>query len=82
MSMARTILIVDDDDDLRESLKDQLALHDEFQVTTAELVGEEHYLFYNRLKFFHSAGSTTPTGRWILSERFRSTRILREHLDG
>ncbi|MBL8898940.1 MAG: hypothetical protein JNM84_14970 [Planctomycetes bacterium] len=53
---------------------------DEFQVTTAEKVGEEHYLFYNRLKFFHSAGSTTPTGRWILSERFRSTRILPEHI--
>ncbi len=35
MSMARTILIVDDDDDLRESLKDQLILHDEFQVMTA-----------------------------------------------
>jgi len=35
MSMARTILIVDDDEDLRESLRDQLALHDEFQVTTA-----------------------------------------------
>jgi DNA-binding NtrC family response regulator len=30
MSTARKILIVDDDEDLRESLKDQLALHDEF----------------------------------------------------
>lgn len=29
---ARTILIVDDDDDLRETLKDQLALYEEFQV--------------------------------------------------
>lgn len=34
MSAARKILIVDDDEDLRESLRDQLALHDEFQVTT------------------------------------------------
>lgn len=33
MSAARKILIVDDDEDLRESLRDQLALHDEFQVT-------------------------------------------------
>ncbi len=34
MSTARKILIVDDDEDLRESLRDQLALHDEFQVAT------------------------------------------------
>ncbi|HUC46937.1 MAG TPA: response regulator transcription factor, partial [Hyphomicrobiaceae bacterium] len=35
MSTARKILIVDDDEDLRESLKDQLALHDEFEVFAA-----------------------------------------------
>jgi DNA-binding response OmpR family regulator len=35
MSTARKILIVDDDEDLRDSLKDQLALHDEFEVLTA-----------------------------------------------
>ena len=35
MSTARKILIVDDDEELRESLKDQLALHDEFEVMTA-----------------------------------------------
>ena len=35
MSTARRILIVDDDEELRESLKDQLALHDEFEVLTA-----------------------------------------------
>lgn len=32
MSTARTILIVDDDDGLRESLTDQLALHEEFEI--------------------------------------------------
>ncbi len=36
MSTARKVLIVDDDEDLRESLRDQLALHDEFDVTVAE----------------------------------------------
>ena len=36
MSNARRILVVDDDDDLRESLKEQLALHDEFDVIAAE----------------------------------------------
>ena len=35
MSTARRILIVDDDEDLRETLKDQLVLHDEFEVLTA-----------------------------------------------
>jgi DNA-binding response OmpR family regulator len=40
MSNARRILVVDDDDDLRESLKEQLALHDEFDVTTAETAGK------------------------------------------
>jgi DNA-binding response OmpR family regulator len=35
MSTARKLLIVDDDEDLRESLNDQLALHDEFDVTIA-----------------------------------------------
>jgi hypothetical protein len=32
MSTARRVLIVDDDEDLRETLKDQLILHDEFEV--------------------------------------------------
>ncbi|MBU2580347.1 MAG: response regulator transcription factor [Alphaproteobacteria bacterium] len=36
MSNVRKILIVDDDADLRDSLRDQLALHDEFEVTVAE----------------------------------------------
>jgi DNA-binding response OmpR family regulator len=35
MSNARMILLVDDDDDLRDSLRDQLALYDEFTVQTA-----------------------------------------------
>ena len=35
MSATRKILIVEDDDGLRESLIDQLALHDDFQALTA-----------------------------------------------
>jgi DNA-binding response OmpR family regulator len=35
MSTARKILLVDDDEDLRTSLKDQLMLHDEFEVSVA-----------------------------------------------
>ncbi len=40
MSNARQILVVDDDDDLRSSLRDHLALYDEFQVSTAATAGE------------------------------------------
>ena len=36
MSSARTILIIDDDEDLRESLADQLALHQEFSTVAAD----------------------------------------------
>ena len=40
MSGQRKILIVDDDDDLRESLVDQLLLHEEFDVIGAASPGE------------------------------------------
>jgi DNA-binding response OmpR family regulator len=40
MSAARKILIVDDDDDLRDSLKEQLALYDEFELATAPTAGK------------------------------------------
>jgi DNA-binding response OmpR family regulator len=50
MTTARKILIVDDDEDLRETLKDQLVLHDEFEVMTAgnaakgmELAKSDHF---------------------------------------
>ena len=35
MSNARKILIIDDDEDLREQLAEQLALHEEFETSTA-----------------------------------------------
>ena len=35
MSNARTILIIDDDDELRESLREQLSLHEEFETELA-----------------------------------------------
>ena len=35
MSTTRKILTVDDDDDLRESLADQLTLHEEFEILSA-----------------------------------------------
>ena len=35
MGTARKVLLVDDDEDLRMSLRDQLVMHDEFEVTEA-----------------------------------------------
>ena len=35
MSNARTLLLVDDDDELREQLREQLSLYEEFEVITA-----------------------------------------------
>jgi DNA-binding response OmpR family regulator len=40
MSNVRKILLVDDDEELRESLREQLALHDEFEVVTAGTAGK------------------------------------------
>jgi hypothetical protein len=54
---------------------------DEFQVTTAEKVGDRYFMFANRLKFFQQGGPTTPTGRWILADRFQTTEILEANID-
>ena len=43
---------------------------DEYNVTTAEQVGDKYFMFVNKLKYFLSGDATTPTGRWILSTRF------------
>lgn len=40
MSTARKILVVDDDEDLRESLRDQIALYEEFEAITAPTATE------------------------------------------
>lgn len=40
MSTGRKLLIVDDDENLRESLREQLSLHDEFEVVTAGTASE------------------------------------------
>lgn len=40
MSTARKILVIDDEDDLRESLTDQIALHEEFETAAAATAAE------------------------------------------
>lgn len=55
---------------------------DEFGVTTAEKHGDEVYLYWNLLKFYHKGGGDVPTGKWVLAERRRGTRILAENVEG
>lgn len=53
---------------------------DEYRVVTAEKVGDEVWIYYNTLKFYHSSDSVTPQDKWILSRRFQSTAILPENV--
>ncbi len=54
---------------------------DEFQVASAEPVGEQFFIFYNTLKFFHAGAPTTPLNRWVLSGRFKGQQILEANID-
>lgn len=54
---------------------------DEFAVTTVEQVGNEYYLYYNLMKFFHRGGTDVPTGKWTLGERRKGSRILEKHVN-
>lgn len=53
---------------------------DEFQVTTAEPRDGKWYLYTNKLRRFTSGGPTTPTGRWILADRFEGSEILEANI--
>ena len=48
---------------------------DEFQVTTVEEIGGKLYLHFNTIAYFHRGASTTPTKKWIVSNRFKSSEI-------
>lgn len=66
---------------VRDTIRLYHYVWDEFQVTTAERVGDDVWLFFNTLKHYHSGDPTTPVGRWVLSQRFESTRILAANVD-
>lgn len=53
---------------------------DEYQVATAEPVGDRHYVFYNTLKFFRKGATTTTLNRWVLSGRIQGDEILAENI--
>ncbi|MDQ8184693.1 hypothetical protein [Pelagicoccus sp. SDUM812002] len=54
---------------------------EQFQVTTAEKVGDKYYLFYNTFKNYSSGGNRTPLNQWMLTGRLEGSRILKENID-
>lgn len=54
---------------------------DQFQVATAERVGDKVFIFYNTLRKFTRGGPTTPLNRWLVSARFQGSEILEENVD-
>jgi hypothetical protein len=53
---------------------------DEFQVTTAEKVGNKYFMHANRFRYYHKGAPKTPLKRWYLSQRFRSSEILEKNI--
>lgn len=53
---------------------------DEFQARTVEQVDGKWYIFVNDLKYFYSGASTTPLDRWLVADRWQSSRILEENI--
>ncbi len=54
---------------------------DQFQVATAEPVGDKYYIFYNTLKFFTSGATTTPLNKWIMSGRLQGSEIPESNIN-
>jgi hypothetical protein len=54
---------------------------DEFQVATAEPVGDAYYIFYTTLKYFTSGATTTPLNKWIVSARLQSCEIPKDNIN-
>jgi hypothetical protein len=53
---------------------------DQFQVATAEPVGDKFYIFYNTLKYYTSGGPTTPLNKWIISGRLQGSEIPKANI--
>ncbi len=53
---------------------------DQFQVATAEPVGDRYFIFYNTLKYYVSGASSTPLDKWILSARIQGSQIPKENI--
>jgi hypothetical protein len=54
---------------------------DQFQVATAEPVGDKFYIFYTTLKYYISGAEKTPLNQWIISGRIQGSEIPEENID-
>jgi ActR/RegA family two-component response regulator len=61
MAQRKTLLLVDDDDDLRGALAEQLALHEEFAVAEAPTAGEGVRMARSSSRTWSCWTSTCPT---------------------
>ncbi len=48
---------------------------DQFQVATAEPVGDKFYIMYSTLKYYTSGDEKTPLNQWIISGRIQGSEI-------
>ncbi|RVU39579.1 hypothetical protein EOI86_10230 [Hwanghaeella grinnelliae] len=53
---------------------------DEFQVATAEAMGDKFVIFYSTLKKYSRGGPTTPLNKWIIAQRIESLPILEKNI--
>ena len=54
---------------------------DQYQVATAEPVGDKFYIFYSTLKNYSSGASNTPLNKWIISNRIQGSEIPEENIE-
>jgi hypothetical protein len=54
---------------------------DEYEVTTAEKVGDEYYLFHTDLRHYYQGDNDTPLNRWYITGRAKGMKILEENID-
>lgn len=54
---------------------------DQFQVATAEPVGDKFYIFYTTLKYYTSGANNTPLNKWIIGSRLQGCEIPEKNID-
>jgi uncharacterized protein YjdB len=52
----------------------------QFQVTTAERIGQRYFMFHNTFKYFTRGSTITPLRKWVLSMRIQGNEILKENI--
>ena len=52
----------------------------QFQVASAEPVGDKFYIFYYTLKYYLAGSTSTVLNRWLVKGRSKSSEILKENI--